>query len=128
VLGALIAFRGSSALALFEKTISASQIQEVARSLVDVDKHRDVLLDRMERSGKFAGPKGDPGPKGAAGPPGPQGPGARVLAMVTVKGGQIESKSIGVRYDPASGVFDRTARSHSLASTGQRGRWASGRR
>lgn len=104
VLGALIAFLGSSAIGLFEKTISASQIQEVAKSLVDVDKHRDVLLDRMERSGRFNGPKGDPGLKGPPGPPGPQGPGAKVLAMVTVKDGQIESKSGGVSYDSASGI------------------------
>lgn len=104
LLGALLAFLGSSAMGLFHKTISDSQILGVAQSIVDNENYRGVFLEKMEKSGKFKGPQGMVGPKGLVGPPGPPGPGIKALAIVSVKGGKIESSSKGVSYDSKTGI------------------------
>ena len=71
ILGALIAFLGSSALGLFEKTITESQMQTLAQTIVDTDNYREVILNKMAQSGNFIGPRGDSGPEGVQGPIGP---------------------------------------------------------
>jgi hypothetical protein len=70
VLGALAAFLGSAAFGLYEKSISASQVEDVASTLVNREAHRDVILTHMANSGRFVGERGETGEQG---PPGPRG-------------------------------------------------------
>ncbi len=48
LVGALIAFLASSAFGLFEKTITDSQVRELASTIVDQEQYRNVLLDNIE--------------------------------------------------------------------------------
>jgi hypothetical protein len=98
VLGALIVVLGSSALGLFRKTISDTQVREVAKNFINDESSRNVLLDKMKQAHEFKGEKGEPGVQGERGPPG------KVLALVIVKEGKIESSSDGVSYDPNTGI------------------------
>lgn len=103
--GALIVFIVSSSLGLFNKTISDSQIQEIAKLIVDKESYRDVILEKMVKSKEFIGPKGDVGPQGKTGSPGKsdQDKGI-ILSMIIVKNGKVERSTNGVTYDSKNGI------------------------
>ncbi|MES9851982.1 MAG: hypothetical protein ABW170_09135 [Candidatus Thiodiazotropha sp. L084R] len=75
-LGGIVVFLGSSSMGLFEKKLTDSQIQEVSKSIVDIESTRNVLLEKMSKSEKFRGPKGERGEIGERGNEGPPGPAA----------------------------------------------------
>jgi hypothetical protein len=101
---AVVGFLVANSMGVFEKQLSDSQVQEVARALVNGENHRRVILDTMKESGEFEGPKGDQGPTGERGLPGPQGEGNKILALLIVKKGEIQTASKGVAYDAKTGV------------------------
>ena len=74
LLTAFVAVVLSTGMGLFEKTLSDSQIQEVAKLVVDTDNYRQVLLGHMKNSRDFVGPPGEKGDKGEAGIQGVPGP------------------------------------------------------
>ncbi|MGH1460960.1 MAG: hypothetical protein ACRBB6_02875 [Neptuniibacter sp.] len=53
VLTTIVLGAGASYLGVFEKKLTDSQIQEVARLIVDDHPIRETLLEKMEKSGKF---------------------------------------------------------------------------
>lgn len=59
---------------MYEKILTDSQIQKVSSSFVDNKATREVLLTKMDESGRFVGDKGEPGPSGPPGKDGPPGP------------------------------------------------------
>jgi len=71
--GAIIMFSVSSAMGLFEKQLSDSQLNELAQKMIDVKSYRSVLLNEMKKSSVFKGEQGERGPKGIEGPQGPRG-------------------------------------------------------
>lgn len=52
-IGAVLAVIGSGALGLFKGTITDGQVEMVAKHIIDTETERNVLLLRMEKSGKF---------------------------------------------------------------------------
>jgi len=73
VVGALLAFAASVFMGAFVKTVSDTQIRELAASVVNVQSQREVLIEAMDRSGLFKG-KGERGEQGKQGERGPVGP------------------------------------------------------
>lgn len=63
----LIGFAGANAIGLFKTKVSDSQLVEVARQIVDDQRSRETLIQRMNDSGKFVGPPGPTGPQGSRG-------------------------------------------------------------
>lgn len=67
IVGGVIMFIGASALGLFEKTASDSQLKKISRVIVDTPDLREVIVNKMNESGNFLGPQGDRGDQGVRG-------------------------------------------------------------
>ena len=75
--GVILTLAAGGLMGMFDKTLTESQLNAVARKIVDLRDRRDVLLKHMEESGAFKGergPQGKEGPQGLRGPQGVQGP------------------------------------------------------
>ena len=73
VAGGILTLALSGLMGIFDKTITESQLNAVARKIVDIQDRRDVLLGYMEESGLFKGERGPQGVEGAQGPRGASG-------------------------------------------------------
>lgn len=73
VIVALLAVFGAAAMGLLDKVVEDTQVRIVSREIINKEEYRDVLLDKMEKSGKFLGKQGKRGEKGEQGDKGPQG-------------------------------------------------------
>lgn len=56
-----------SIFGFFEKSITDSQLVEVSRLIIDEERYRDVLIRKMDESGRFVGPIGPRGEQGLQG-------------------------------------------------------------
>jgi hypothetical protein len=80
ILSALILFLVAYAFGWFDKQISDTQLNRLASIIIYDQQMAQVLLDRMDNSGKFkgdtgsTGPRGDKGEQGEKGEVGQQGP------------------------------------------------------
>lgn len=79
----------------FEKTLTATQIQALARQIVDDEDNRNTIIGKMRDSGFFRGEKGESG--GVIGS-------AEVLAAIIVKDGAVVFSTSGVTFDRETGV------------------------
>ena len=116
--GVILTLTFGASMDILEKTLTDSQLNEVAIKIVDLPARRDVLLRYMEDSSKFKGergPRGDEGPQGLRGPPGVQGPAGPVGAV----GPRGDDGPQGLRGPP--GVQGPAGPEGAVGSPGPRG-------